>query len=344
MGIDPSARIAVAGAGSIGCYVGGRLAAAGRDVRLLLRPAPAAAVARYGLISDDGEGRACNVATRITPTSDAASALAGAEIVLVTVKCGATGEIAGLVARHAPRQAVVVSLQNGVDNPGALRAGVAEGQRVVAGMVPFHVVAERRPGQAPRFRRASSGRVCIAAHIPGLRAALDVPGARVVEHRDMPAVLWGKLLLNLNNALNALSGLPLAVELADRRWRLLLAAQLDEALAILRLSGVRAAPVAGVPAGALPRILRLPDILFRNLARRMLAIDAGARSSMWEDLQLRRPTEVAYLQGAVLRLAEARGLPAPLTRRIIGLIAAAEAAGAGPPGLDATEVAGAAGA
>jgi 2-dehydropantoate 2-reductase len=340
MAIDPSARIAVAGAGSIGCYVGGRLAAAGRDVRLLLRPALAEAVTRHGLVIDDSEGGSRNVGTALRAATDAASALAGAEVVLVTVKCAATAEIARLVACHAPPQAVIVSLQNGVDNPGVLRAGVAEAQRVVAGMVPFNVVAERRQGQAPRFRRASSGRVRIAAGIPGLRAALDVPGVRVVEHRDMPAVLWGKLLLNLNNALNALSGLPLATELADRRWRLLLATQLDEALAILRLSGMRAAAVAGVPPGALPTILRLPDVLFRRLARRMLAIDGEARSSMWEDLQLRRPTEIAYLQGTVLRLAEARGRPVPLTRRIIGLIAAAEAAGAGPPGLDAAEVVG----
>ena len=59
--------------------------------------------------------------------------------------------------------------------------------------------------------------------MPGLRAALNVQGAAVAEHADMAGVLWGKLMLNLNNALNALSGLPLATQLADRRWRLLLA-------------------------------------------------------------------------------------------------------------------------
>jgi 2-dehydropantoate 2-reductase len=340
MAIGPSSRIAVAGAGSVGCYLGGRLAAAGRQVTLLLRPALADAIISHGLIIEGPEGPACNVGPALTPASDAGAALAGAEVVLVTVKCRATAEIAGLIARHAPPEAIVVSLQNGVDNPGTLRAGLAAAQRVVAGMVPFNVAAVRRDGQAPRFRRASSGIVRIASGVAGLRAALDVPGARVAEHGDMQAVLWGKLLLNLNNALNALSGLTLVEQLADRRWRLLLAAQLDEALAILRLSGIRPAPVAGVPAAALPAVLRLPDFLFRRLARRMLAIDKDARSSMWEDLHLRRPTEIAYLQGAILRLAQAGGRAAPLTRRIIGLVAAAEAAGAGSPGMAAEAVVG----
>ena len=66
----------------------------------------------------------------------------------------------------------------------------------------------------------------------------------------MKAVLWGKLLMNLNNALVALSGLPLASELADRRWRLILAGQIDEALAAMKASGIAPARIAGLRPGA----------------------------------------------------------------------------------------------
>jgi 2-dehydropantoate 2-reductase len=200
-------------------------------------------------------------------------------------------------------------------------------------MVPFNVVGSPREGEAPRFFRASGGTVPSARGIAGLRATLDVAGAAVAERADMPAVLWGKLLFNLNNALNAMSDLPLAVQLADRRWRLLLAAQIDEALPILRLNGIVPARIEGVPPGALSSILRLPDFLFRRVARRTLAIDAASRSSMWEDLCLRRATEIDYLQGAILRLAQAAGRPAPLTEHIVRLIKSAEADGSGPPGL-----------
>jgi 2-dehydropantoate 2-reductase len=93
-----------------------------------------------------------------------------------------------------------------------------------------------------------------------------------------------------------------------------------------------------VPPAAIPRILRLPTWLFRRVAKRMLAIDPEARSSMWEDLERRRPTEIDHLQGAILALAARTGVRAPLNARIVELIKAAEAARAGAPGLAPEEL------
>ncbi len=135
--------------------------------------------------------------------------------------------------------------------------------------------------------------------------------------------------------------MPLIEQLADRRWRRLLAAQMDEALGVLKAAGIQPARIEGVPPGAIPRILRLPDWLFRTVARRMLAIDPQARSSMWEDLQRRRATEIDYLQGAILKLAHKSGVRVPLTERIIARVRQAEAAGAGSPGLSPDQVNGA---
>ena len=86
---------------------------------------------------------------------------------------------------------------------------------------------------------------------------------------------WGKLLINLNNALVALSGLPLASELADRRWRLILAGQIDEALAAMKASHIAPARIGGLRPGLLPKLLRLPDWLFRLVARRMNPENSG---------------------------------------------------------------------
>jgi 2-dehydropantoate 2-reductase len=89
----------------------------------------------------------------------------------------------------------------------------------------------------------------------------------------------------------------------------------------------------------IPLILRLPDSLFRLVARRMLAIDPQARSSMWEDLLRGRVTEVDYLQGAILKLAKRIGAATPMTERIIGLIKEAEKAGGGSPCLQPSDIA-----
>jgi len=334
MAAELSARIVVAGAGSIGCYVGGCLALDGRDVTLLLRPALAEAIARHGLRVSDLDGANRLVApSAVRLATDPAAAFAEADIILVTVKSGDTGAMAGLIAQHARSGVTVVSLQNGVGNGDVLLARLGGLARVVAGMVAFNVVLTRAEGGPPRLHRGTAGSILIGAGVAGLRATLNVKGAAVAERRDMAGVLWGKLLLNLNNALNALSGLPLATELGDKRWRRLLAAQIEEGLATLKAAHIRPQRIEVVPPRAIPRILRLPDWLFRRVAARMLAIDPEARSSMWEDLERRRPTEIDHLQGAILALAAKTGVRVPLTQRIVTLVKHAEAAKAGSPGL-----------
>ena len=339
--VGEQAVIAVAGAGSIGCYVGGCLALAGRRVTFLGRPALADAVDRHGMcLSDLNGGDRALAAGAVELTSDPAAAFAAADVILVTVKSGATEEMADLIAGHARPGAVVVSLQNGVGNIDRLRAQLGARHAVVGGMVPFNVVQTREVDGRPRFHRATSGTVLIGAGVAGLRALLDVPGVAVAEHVDIPAVQWGKLLFNLNNALNALSGLPLRAELGDRRWRRLLAQEIEEALAVLKASGIRPASIERVPPGLIPFILRLPDPVFRVAARRMLAIDPQARSSMWEDLERRRPTEIDYLQGAIVAMAGKLDVPVPINARIASLVREAEVAGGGSPRLSPEEVAG----
>jgi 2-dehydropantoate 2-reductase len=328
-GLGGRPRIVVAGAGSIGCFVGGGLAAAGQDVRFLARPRMVEELRRCGLSLSDRDGGDWHLAGDGLVVDSNPALLAEAELVLVTVKSGATVEMGATLAAHAPSEAVVVSLQNGVDNVELLRRALP-GRRVVAGMVPFNVV---HLGEG-RFHRGTDGDLLVGAGVPGLRAALAGKGFGVAEHPDMVAIAWGKLLLNLNNALNALSGLPLREQVGRRAWRRVLAACMDEALAALDAAGMTPARVARVRPGLMPTILRLPDPLFRLLAGAMVRIDPTARSSMWEDLEKRRPTEIDQLQGAVVALAERMGRDAPVNRRVRDLVRTAERDQAGSPRLE----------
>lgn len=321
-----SPHIVVAGAGSIGCFVGGVLANGGRHVTLLARPRIAGELAEHGLHLTSLEGWTADLqpAAAIDP-----AVLATADLILVTVKGGATEEMARLIAGHAPAAATVVSLQNGISNADRLRARLP-GHRVLAGMVSFNVLHQ---GQG-RFHRGTSGPLIVDSGHEAVLDALRVPHLQVEAASDMPAVQWGKLLLNLNNALNALSGRPLRDQLLDRRWRRVLAAQQEEALAVLQVAGITAWSMGPIPARQLPRLLRLPTPLFRLLARSAVKIDPLARSSMWEDLERRRTTEVGDLQGAVVTLAERVGRDVPITRRVLLAVREAEQAALGSPGLD----------
>ena len=159
-----------------------------------------------------------------------------------------------------------------------------------------------------------------AAHLP------------LIEHADFASVQWGKLLLNLNNPVNALSGLPLKTQLSQRPLRRCLALLIDEARAVLHRAGISPAKVARIGPRWLPTLLRLPDPLFKRIAGAMLKIDPQARSSTWEDLQAGRRTEVDYINGAVVRLAASLGMDAPANRAIVELIRAAEQGGT--PAMD----------
>ena len=167
---------------------------------------------------------------------------------------------------------------------------------------------------------------------------LSVPGLKMKPTDNIDGVQWGKLLLNLNNALNALADLPLRRQLAQRPWRRLFADQVAEGLAAIRAEGIKPVSPTPIPMGLLPPLLRLPDPIFEALLGRTMKIDPEARSSMWEDLQRGRRTEVDYLQGVITEIAERRGLDAPLSRRIVELIRQAETNGKGSPGLTPEQI------
>ncbi len=329
-----SERIAIYGAGSIGCFVGGLLVEAGRRVAFLVRPRVAEELQANGLRLTDYSGFALALPSAKLDLQTSSDCLRDASHILLTVKSADTVSAAEDIKATSPAGALVISLQNGVENVDALRAQLGQ-DRVLGGMVPFNVVHKA----AGHFHRGTSGDIVIEAGRPDALALLTVPHLPIAASSHMAGVQWGKLIVNLNNALNALSGLPLKQQLETHAWRAILADQIAEAVSVLKAASIRPVPATKVPAALLPPLLRLPDPLFKLAARSMLKIDPEARSSMWEDLVQRRRTEVDYLQGAIVRLAARLQLRAPMSEHILRLVKQAEAARSGPPGLRPEQVA-----
>jgi 2-dehydropantoate 2-reductase len=310
------------------------LAASGRKVALLARPRVIGEIQANGLRLTSFEGLDRTIAANQLMLSEDAKIFANASAVLVTVKSVDTAEMAEIIASHAPADAVIVSLQNGVGNTALLRERLP-GRRVLAAMVPFNVVAP----SAGRFHRATSGDIMVERDDAATAERLSVQGLTMRATGNIAGVQWGKLLVNLNNALNALSGLPLRSQLAQRPWRSLLADQVAEGLSAIKAAGIKPVSPTPVPSAWTPSLLRLPDAIFQALLGRTMKIDPEARSSMQEDLQRGRRTEIDYLQGVVVEIAARHGLDVPLSRRIVTLIKNAEAAAKGSPGLSPEQVA-----
>jgi 2-dehydropantoate 2-reductase len=325
--------IVVAGAGSIGCFVGGVFAAAGRRVGFLARPRVMAEINANGLRLTSFEGLERRLPASAIAMSGDAAILRDAGVVLVCVKSADTAAMAATIAAHAPPDAIIVSLQNGIANVAVLKAHLGR-HTVLAGMVPFNVVAM---GEG-RFHRSTSGDIILEKDDAATAERLSVPDLRLRSSADIAGIQWGKLLVNLNNALNALSNLPLREQLSRRPWRTLFADQMAEALNAMTAEGIRPVSTTPLPASWTPHILRLPDWAFRLIAGPMVKIDPEARSSMWEDLQRGRLTEIDYLQGAIIEIAQLRGLAVPLSSRVVVLVKAAETQRQGSPGLTPDQI------
>jgi len=313
------APVLVMGAGTIGCYLGGCLQAADVPVQFVGRARVLAALRAQGLTLTDLDGGAQHLSAGALSLHEEIPAGLAPALVLLAVKSGATAKAAAALAAALPAGTPVLSMQNGLSNADVGRAG-APALRWLAGMVPFNV-AELAPG---RFHRGTTGALA-AQDDPALRALqpdFERAGLPLQLHADLRAVQWGKLLLNLNNPVNALSGQPLRAQLMQRGYRQCLAALQVEALQLLQRAGIAPAQVAALPPRRVPPLLRLPTPLFKLVAARMLRIDPQARSSMADDLALGRATEIDALCGEVVRLAESLDQQAPLNARMVALVEA----------------------
>ncbi|MFN3302668.1 MAG: 2-dehydropantoate 2-reductase [Roseateles sp.] len=312
----------VMGAGSVGCFIGGLTQLAGVPVHFVGRPRVLAALRRHGLRLTDRDGLDRRIAPLDLRLHDEPPRGLKPDLVLLCVKSGATVEAATTLGLTLRPGTPVLSLQNGIGNADLARAAVPH-LHWHAGMVPFNI-AELAPGHYHRgtggalAAQAAAGDVALTAW----QTALARLSMRLDLHDDLTPVQWGKLLLNLNNPVNALSGRPLREQLLQRGYRRALAALQQEALDLLDAAQQPVAPLTPLPPRRLLQVLRLPTPLFRLVASRMLRIDAHARSSMADDLAAGRPTEIDALCGEVVRLAQRLQRQAPLSARMQALVEA----------------------
>lgn len=278
-------------------------------------------VAAHGLAISDPDGFSVRFEPDRVRFETKPAALRKADIILLTVKSTGTEAAAREIAHHGKGDAVVISLQNGISNPDILRPLLPR-QHVVQAMVPYNVV---RVGPG-RWHRATGGEL-VAEDQPAMRDLAarigDRPG-RLLLSKDMQGVAWGKLLFNLNNAINALSGQTYLAELKQRDFRRVFAAAMLETLALLRKKGIRPAKIGKVGPDLLPHVIGSPDFVFNNVFLKVQKIDPKGRGSMADDFDAGRPTEIDYLNGEVVKLAESLGEEAPVNAAIVDLVKQAE--------------------
>jgi 2-dehydropantoate 2-reductase len=288
-------KIAVMGAGAVGCYFGFRLARAGHDVTLIGRPQLVEAVQREGLRLESQSFDEC---IRVSASTDA-GAVEGAELVLFCVKSTDTESAASAIKPYLAPDAVVLSLQNGVDNADRLRALLP--QDVIAAAV-YVGVEMAGPGHVRHHGRGDLviGQSNSSADIARALIAAGVP-TDITE--NVRGVLWAKLITNCAyNALSAITQLPYGRLVKGEGVTAVLRDIVDECKAVAQAEGVT-----------------LPGDVDTTI-RRIAETAAGQVSSTAQDLAHGKRTEIDHLNGFIVQRGEALGIAVPANRLLFAIV------------------------
>jgi 2-dehydropantoate 2-reductase len=292
--------VAVMGAGAVGCYFGGLLARAGHEVVLIGRPGHVQAIQAAGLRL---QTRSFDEAVHLRASTEAA-AVRGAGLVLVCVKSTDTESAAMAMREHLAPDALVLSLQNGVDNAERLRQQLTQPVRAAV----VYVAAEMAgPGHV---RHHGRGELLVEPGPGGDRWAesFRAAGIPVEISADVRQALWVKLILNCAyNALSAIGQVPYGRLVASAGVADVMQAVVQECAAVAAAEGVT------LPAGI--------DATVRSLAGTM----PEQRSSTAQDLARGRRTEIAHLNGFVVRRGQVHGIACPANLVLLTLVQLLEA-------------------
>ncbi len=301
-------KIAVMGAGAVGCYYGGMLARAGHDVTLIGREPHVEAMRRAGLRLETQHFDAV-VSVR---ASTEAAAVADAELVLCCVKSPDTEHAAEQLAPWLAAEAAVLSLQNGVDNAARLRAFLP--QPVIAAVV-YVATAMAAPGHVRHFGR---GELVLGTSPPSERIAAIFSRAGIPAQlsENVDGELFAKLILNCAyNGLSAITQQPYGVLRQSATLERVMRSVVAECLAVASARGI---VVPGDAWGAVERIALTMPAQFSSTA---------------QDVARGKPSEIDHLNGTIVRYGESLGVETPVNRAVHTLVKAVErAAPRGAPG------------
>jgi len=306
MSADAWPKIAVVGAGAVGGYFGGLLARAGAPVMFIGRPGFVDAVKRDGLLLDTVQFKEH---VKVETSSDLAAAR-DAEIVLFCVKTTDTAATARALAPLLAKNALVVSMQNGVDNAEQIQA--ASGLHALAAAV-YVAASVPSPGTVKHVGRGDLvvGPQNIATErIAAVFERAGVP-CRISDH--LAAELWTKLVWNCGlNAVSALGKATYGDIIANEDARQLVEGAVFEVIFVAKATGVHL-PLFDDPKAAMAGGYRIAEAM------------AATRSSTAQDMMRGKKTEIDSLNGFIVRKGRALGVPTPINHALFSLVKLAEA-------------------
>jgi 2-dehydropantoate 2-reductase len=294
-------RLAIFGTGGVGGYFGGRLAQAGQDVVFIARGAHLDAMRREGL---QVESIAGDFVLRPAQATDSPATVGQVDAVLVGVKAWQVSDAARAMGPMLGPKTVVVPLTNGVEAADQL-AEVIGPERVLGGLcrILSYVAGPgriRHAGVEPQIEVGERDR-SKSERVAALCAAFDgAIGVKVVVPDDIETALWEKFLFIAPlSGVGAVAREPVGSFRHVPKMRTMLEGAMQEVFVLARARRVT------LPADAVERTLAYVD-----------GLPESTTASMQRDIMEGRPSELENQTGAIVRLARAAGIPAPVNEHI----------------------------
>ena len=301
-------KVVIVGSGAMGSLFGGRLAASGAEVVLYdVFAEHVLAVRSKGLAIEDAATGAVTV-TNPGASTDVADCR-GADVLVIFVKSTATEEAARTFRDVAGPGTIALTLQNGLGNEAILRKHFGP-ERTAAGVTSQGATflepgKIRHAGKGPTHLGMADGR---NEKLASFAARLAAAGVETHLEADVASRVWSKLVVNVGiNALTALVGQPNGRLLETEETRAFMADLVAEAVAVARARGI-----ALTYADPLATVMEVAKKTGAN------------RSSMLQDFDRGRDSEIDFINGAVVREAAAAGIPVPANTAVTRLVRAVE--------------------
>lgn len=295
-------KITIIGAGAMGCLFGALLTEHGQDVRLIdVRKEQVDTLNKHGLIIvREGKQRVVQVRATADPTD-----IIGTELALIFVKHAQTEAAARTAACLLKKDGYALTLQNGMGNAEIL-ADVLGEDRVLCGTTAQGAMV-LGPGKIQHSGVGDTvigmwgqGRGAITTQLAEVFTAAGI-SSRVVA--DIEPVLWKKLCVNVGiNAITALTGLRNGQLLDQEASRMLMRDLIAETIKVAKACSVS-----------------LPDDMVAHVEQIAKATGSN-RSSMGQDIDQQRPTEIEAINGYIVRKAQEQGIAVPVNQTLVRLV------------------------
>lgn len=314
-------KYAVIGLGAIGGIIGGLLTKSGEKVILIGKKNQSEEISKKGLKIN---GINNSILVKNVHVSTDFSLISESDVIIICVKSQDTENVANELKKYIKKSAFIVSLQNGVRNSKIIKE--ITGNRVFSGVVLFNALYIK-PGEVTLTLKGGLIIETDSLYKEELESFIKLLTKSGIESRldaNIEGYLWSKLIVNLQNAVTALTGQTIKESLINKDSRATIIATMKEGLNILQKSKTPYKTLPDIDPKVTIRRLTILNSVLLKLGSRILKLNANARGSMWQSLYRKRQTEIDYINGEIVNLAKKHNLESPINKKLVELVKEAE--------------------